>query len=215
MLQMMKRDFLINRFYFLIIFLALPVFYVMDLSPLFMFAGMMLGGLFNVFYYEGHNHVNRFISSMPIKKEITVIGRYIFLQLVILFFILYLWVVDIVSHYGLPYISYQPLTLFSLILTITFINIIIAISIPIYYFFQSFMKSLLFQGALFIMFVVSFIIIVRNFDLLSIHFIASALTMIESLLSVQPYLVPILFSIVCLFLSYKLSVRIFTKKDIQ
>lgn len=59
MLQLIKRDYLINQMYFVIILMAIPAIYIFDISPLFMYMFIMFGVLFNVFYYDDHNHVYR------------------------------------------------------------------------------------------------------------------------------------------------------------
>src|SRR5690625_5013288 len=155
MVHMIKRDYYINFLYVLIIILALPLIYWAQISPLFAYLGVIVGFIFNVFYYDNHNHVSRSIVSMPINKKQIVLGRYTFLFFVSILFLIYIWFIDMLVHYFapslsglLPIIPYKPISITSVLLVFAGIMLLISISIPIFYICQSFIKSLFIQGDL-------------------------------------------------------------------
>src|SRR5699024_2153283 len=151
MVHMIKRDYYINFLYVLIIILALPLIYWAQISPLFAYLGVIIGFIFNVFYYDNHNHVSRSIVSMPINKKQIVLGRYTFLFFVTVLFLLYIWFIDTLVHYFapklsglLPIIPYKPISLTSALLVFAGIMLFILISILIFYLFQFFLNTFFF-----------------------------------------------------------------------
>lgn len=215
MLQMMKRDYIINKVYFLIVILLVPFIYALDMSPQFIYVGIVVGCIFNVFYYDGHNHVSRYIVSLPVSRNHIVLGRYTFLLIVAVTFLLYLWMIDMLVHYFFPMInnwiffatSFQPITPAVIIFTFIPIIIVVAVSVPIYYFFQSFIKSLLAQGALLFIGVLCMAIFGKYIP-------ESIIIIIIDMINIQPVLIMFILSIICLSISFKLSATIFTKRDI-
>lgn len=219
MLQMMKRDFLINSMYFLIVLFVIPFVYLLDFSPIFIYMAVIFGCVFNIFYYDDHNHVSRAIVSMPIRKNKIVLARYLFLIMMINFYMLYLWMIDVIVHHSIlsdmiPSVSYKTITSITIFLSFLIISIGVAVSVPIFYFFQSFIKSLLAQFALLMLAFVAMSLGVPIFgkylDLIPESFVMDILDLIK----LQPVLFILIFSLICLFISYKLSVLIFSRRDI-
>lgn len=217
MLQMMKRDYLINKIYFLMIFLAIPFLYTLDLSLLFMYLTIIVGAIFTVFYYDDYNHVYRALISMPIKRSQIVFARYLFLFTTTIIFLLYIWLIDMFVHNPfsilksiVPTVSYQPISAITILLTFLFISIVVAISTPIFYYFQSFMKSLIAHGVLLVIGVMTITIFGKYLDLIPKPYVRLALYII----AYQPLLFVIGFSIICLYISYLLSTFIFSKRDV-
>lgn len=215
MLQMMKRDYYINKSYFLIVLLIFPFIYVLDISPQFIYAGIIVGCIFNLFYYDGHNHVSRYIVSLPVNRCHIVRGRYFFLFIVSVTFLVYLWVIDMLAHYFFPMInnwiffetSYPPITPIVLMVTFIAVVIIVGVSVPIYYFFQSIIKSWIVQSALLFIGVLG----IANFG----KYISESIVItILDIINIQPVLIPITLTFTGFYVSYKLSATIFAKRDI-
>lgn len=155
MLHLMKRDYYVIHLYMLVILLAIPFIYIAQISSLFAYVGIMMGFIFNVFYYEGHNHVSRYIVSVPVSKSQIVLSRYMFLVITATLLLLYIWFIDILAHYlssvirfWSPDFTNQPITFQTVLFLFMGILVIASITIPIYYICQSVIKALLIQSAL-------------------------------------------------------------------
>lgn len=96
MIQLMKRDLLLNWNYLLVICLVTPVLYVVNPPHLnillfFLYSLVMHMLIFNGFYNDTKNKVNQWIISLPIKKQHVVLSRYLFFLLTFFVFMLYQW----------------------------------------------------------------------------------------------------------------------------
>ncbi|AXI10113.1 hypothetical protein CV093_15700 [Oceanobacillus sp. 143] len=211
MLQMMKKEFQLNLMSIILVIILIPAAYVLNISSSFLYIAMAFGFIFNAFYYDGKNHVNRFIKSLPIKPKHVVLGRYLLLFCISIILLIYLSIIDSIAQQHLPYLSFQPLTWIILLGLFAITSIISAISYPIYYAIQSFTIAI---GVIIgvIALTASVIGIVLNlFHAQLEQFIIFILNFIQF----QPALIIILFSMGCLFLSYLLSSWIYARKDIQ
>ncbi|WP_058949212.1 ABC-2 transporter permease [Oceanobacillus picturae] len=206
---LMKRDFYINAIYFLIIALAIPALYIIEMAEFYLYFGIMMGFLFNLFYYDHRNNVNRFIGSLPVKLQHVVLSRYVLLLVVVVGFLLYTWLVDSLAHNGLPYIESKTMSSIEITILFTLISIAISISIPIYYFVKSITTALAIQGGLLIFGTFTFAILTGN-ELITFH--DSLLLWFFDLIEIQPIVMLIIISLVFLYLSYLLSARIYIKK---
>ncbi|MFD2628623.1 ABC-2 transporter permease [Oceanobacillus kapialis] len=207
--SLMKKDFYINGIYYLIILGLIPLFYVMETDQYYLYFGIMIGFLFNLFYYDHRNHVNRFIGSLPVKLRNVVLSRYITMFSILVCFVLYVWLVDSLAHYGLPYLETQPMTTIEIMILFTFISITISISMPIYYLVKTFMKAIGIQMGLLVFGTFAFAIMLGNEY---ITFYEPLLLGLFKLIDIQPYVMLILISLLFLYLSYELSAWIYTKK---
>lgn len=218
MIEMMKRDYYINQMYFLFVVIFIPFIYVFNLSPLFIFIGMMIGSIFNLFYYDNHNHTNRFIVSMPVNRNVVVLSRYLSIMIVTIILLIYLWIIDYLAHtFILPFISdwipafeIQPVSLILLMFTFFAVVVITSVSIPIYYYFQSFMKSLIAQGVLFVIGIIGFTLFILFMDYIP----EKVILLVLDLIDFQPIVSFIVCIAICLTVSYKVSTFIFAKRDI-
>ncbi|WP_404454574.1 ABC-2 transporter permease [Oceanobacillus kapialis] len=206
---LMKKDFYINGIYYLIISALIPLFYVMEVDQHYLYYGIMIGFLFNLFYYDHRNHVNRFIGSLPVKLRNVVWARYITMFLILVCFILYVRLVDSLAHYGLPYLEFQPMTALEIMILFTSISITIAVSMPIYYLVKTFMKAIGIQMGLLLFSTFTFAIMIGN-DYIT--FYEPLLLGVFKLIDIQPYLMLTLISLLFLYLSFLLSAWIYTKK---
>lgn len=211
MAQLVKKEIQLNIIYLIFIILFIPFSYVMDMPSTFIFIGAMLGFLFNAFYYDSKNHVNRFTASLPFRKKYVVLGKYVFFLIVTAGFLLYLWLVDTIAHYGLPYLESQPLHWFLVLLIFASIAIMLSISIPIYYLIQSYMKAFFVQIVLLFSIAFGIVIIIAN-PLIQVN--DSIIRFILDIIVLQPVLIVVGFSFISLYLSYRLSTWIYIRKDI-
>lgn len=154
---------------------------------------------------------------MPIKRNQIVLSRYLFLLTTFVVYLMYLWLIDVMVHHPLPIladivptISYQPISLISILLTFLFISVAVAISAPVYYFFQSFIKSFFALGVLFIVVIILGTLFGEYLDLIP----EALIVMFLHLIDFQPVLFFIGISFVCLYISYLCSIFIFARKDI-
>ncbi|MDY0409039.1 ABC-2 transporter permease [Virgibacillus soli] len=222
MVQMMKRDYMLNKIYFFFILIGVPILYIFQYIPTTMFIVMTLGLVFNVFFYEDRNHVTRAIISMPVSTSQAVVARYIFITLTAVCNMMYFAASSsIIKHYpniivGNP-ASFQPLTISQGILTLHITFILLAISLPFYYYFQSAYKSLIIQGIVVFLSTLAFIIFINSRALgvlanIPDWFIAKVMFFVENPNITIGF--GFVISIACLYLSYIISFRFFTKRDI-
>lgn len=207
--QLMKKDLYLNGIYYLVIVLLIPVFYVIELSEIYFFFAIILGFLFNLFYYDNRNNVNRFIGSLPVKLHHVVLSRYASLLLFVVGFLLYVWLVDSLAHHGLPYLASQPIDPISMTILFTTICMIVSISLPIYYFVKSFNKTFFLQ-IIFLLFSSFAFAVIQGNELISFH--KPFLKWLFDVIAFQPIVILIVISLVFFYLSYLLSARIYTKK---
>lgn len=205
MIQMLKRDFYLNRMVIGIYILFVPLIYIMNTDPFYIYGGATTGLVFNVFFYDNKNHITRFISSLPVNKKAIVFGRYLFLLFAIVIILFYQWLIDSIAHNGLSYLDAEPITPAKIGLIFLSISVTAAIAIPAFYFFESIMKATIFLFIL--LFVVAFSMAVIS-EL--INFIPS----VTDTLNQMPVFIPVLSALICLYASFKLSSWIFARKDI-
>lgn len=215
MVQMIKRDFLINRMYFLSIFIIIPLIYFVNLSPLFIYLGIIFGYVFNMFYYEQHNKTNRYMISLPVKRSQIVSARYVLILLTAIIFLLYLWGIDTIAHDLLPKLDWAPTFSFDPIrsshVLFTFLSVVfmIAVMVPIYYFVDSVIKGLFIQVTLIILGMLVIFTLMDYLEKVTESFILSFLDIIEA----YPLLSISLFTVGSLVVSYLCSHSIFNRKD--
>ncbi|MCG3420250.1 ABC-2 transporter permease [Oceanobacillus jordanicus] len=208
-LHLMKKDFYINSFYYGFNALLIPLFYVMGFTESYFFFVIMIHFLFNLFYFDHRNHVNRFISSLPVKLHHVVLSRHLYLLLFLIGFLLYVWLVDSIASKGLPYLTSQPIDALSITLLFTTICIVVSLSMPIYYLVTSFNKAFVIQMGLLVFSTFAFSVTLGN-DLITFH--EPILSWFSNLIEIQPIIILVAISLVFLYLSYLLSAWIYTKK---
>lgn len=205
----MKRDLLLNWNYFLAMFLLVPVLTITNLPQLNigLFSFVMHLIIFNGFYYDTKNNINQLIVSLPVKKENAVCSRYIFFLLTFLTFVLYQWFIDRAAHVALPYVNAHTFTLLDIVFLMNYFFFGMTIYIPLLYFSQLFIKGTIIQlGILFISVVNTNLFIMPGASIFPILILDTTI--------VQPSLIFTLFSVLGLYISYKISAWIFTNKDI-
>lgn len=209
MIQLLKREFYLNRIFLLIVFLTFPVIHGV-VYPLLVFGAILGFATYQSFYDEFKNHVNRSLVSMPIKKEYIVLARYLFLLFAIILSFFYLWLIDNFANVGLPVLDFGKTIGLSLFLMAILFGLILSILIPFFYYFQSFQKTFITHLLLLFVFLIGFKLFVESPDFSHASFIDKILDII----SIEPFFIPIVCALGCLYISYKLSVYFFNQKDI-
>lgn len=206
MWQLIRRDFIVNwgiialacSFPLITNLLKLPNIPMSTYTILFMLLFAY------TFYYERINHVNRTIISLPIKRNHSVLGRYISLFMICSFYLLYIWLLDSMFFHSIILNGYLVLFIF------TVLSITIAVSIPIYYFFQSIWVSIFVQFTVLFVGSLSFIFMMIN---PFIHF-DPFISFVLDIIFIAPITVSMIISFLFLYVSYLLSCWIFAKKDL-
>ncbi|RDW15594.1 ABC-2 transporter permease [Oceanobacillus chungangensis] len=211
MLQILNKEFQLSFSNIILTIIFIPIAYILNISSIFLYIGFMFGFIFYAFYYDGKNHANRFIKSLPIKLRHVVLARHLFQLGLSIIVLIYLSIIDALVHHYLPYFSYQPISWITVLILFALTSFISAVSYPIYYYFQSFTTAVAVQiGSLTILASLTGIAL-NLFHVQLEPFIFFILDLIEF----QPTLIIILFSIGCLFLSYLLSSWIYARKETQ
>lgn len=208
MFQLLKREFYLNRIYFLIVFLTFPLIHGV-VYPLLVFGSILGFAMYQSFYDEFKNHVNHSLVSMPIKKEYIVLARYLFLLCAIILSFLYLWLIDNFANVGLPVLDFGKKTGLSLFLMAILFGLMLAILIPFFYYFQSFQKVFLIHLLLLFVCLIVFTLFVEN---PAFAYSANIYKMLDTI-SNGSVLIPVVFALGCLCISYKLSVYFLNKQD--
>ena len=78
---LLKKDFYMNVANFLIIFISLPFFYVLKISPHFMYLVLIYTFAWGLAYYDDLQKVHAYLASLPLTREQIVRSRYLFIIL--------------------------------------------------------------------------------------------------------------------------------------
>ncbi|MEN1967448.1 ABC-2 transporter permease [Lentibacillus sp. N15] len=208
MVHMLKCDLALNRGFIEFVIFFIPIIYLLNLEPIYMYSGLMMGICFNTFYSNAKDKANRFIVSLPISKFVIVSSRYIFFLSVIAGCVIYQGLIDILIHEWLPSLQMKPLTIMSIGWIFIIISIATAIALPIYYMCRSFMMATV------IIFSV-LLIVAFSLGMLSaaVNDVATFFSALNNMVSYPWMLISILITLVCTVLSFQLSLWIFRRSD--
>lgn len=211
MIQMLKRDFQVNSIYSIGSFIFVPLVYMMNGSIIIIYLFALFFFHFYAFYLDDKANIHRFLVSLPIKKKEIVLSKYLFMLISFCIFIVYHIFIDQLAHYGLPYLESDPINGLTLVLILAGVIFALAISLPIYYYSKSFQTAFLIHVSILIFGPLLFVVATANpyIDISKIFFL------IIELVEIQPYIMPIIISFGCLFLSYRLSVSVFMRKNLS
>lgn len=218
MLAFIKKDFLINSWVSYISFALFMIgTYYIGLSPYFMFIVGFFSFSFYVYFYDEKNDVNRFLSSIPVPRKVIVQSRYVYCMLINSFLILFQWgfmtlLSPLLTENHYVYNWRDMIVLFSIG------SIIIAISIPIINRFRSIYYGV---GIIFALFAIgTFKIMDELINVLNMNDVidfnkldAGYVLLVEKYFPFQPYVTLLIFIGVLLYLSMKISIHKFQKKD--
>ncbi|WP_170840817.1 ABC-2 transporter permease [Oceanobacillus limi] len=201
----------LTKFYIIFFFILIPVSYGLNFPIRTTFVWIILGFIIFSFFCDDKNEVNRFLTSLPVKRRQIVFARYIYFLILSAGFSGYIGTIDYFAYQGLPFLERNPISFFGAFELFTITSLLLAVSIPIFYYFRNFNKAitayfiLLFIGAF------SFGVAQGNPYL---TFDDQLKQKIHQLIDVQPYLILTVLSLGSLFISYLLSTWLFTKRDI-
>jgi len=199
MWNLFKRDLWNHWPFILFSFVFVFIIYMLQWTPpngyLFMYLLLFLCA--SMFYSDHKKHTNRFLISLPVLRIRLVLSRFIFIVSLGYLFLIYVWMLD--------FIFFQSININVVNLLIGFLlfNVIIAISLPIYYT-VNFLAAACFQLAImaFISFMFSLLAYSPNINFDHFHTIDLQL------------MIYFLVSIIGLVMSFYASNTIFAKKDI-
>ncbi|WP_226035819.1 ABC-2 transporter permease [Aquibacillus saliphilus] len=212
MLSLLKKDLVLNQRQFIgVSLIILITSFSFPTAHFYIFFSCILTS--NLFMSDSKNHVNRFLQSLPVSKSLIVKSRFIYILLETTFFILLLWGINAVAFYGnaskFPWEQIYLYTLNDILFVFGIVLIIQAISIPLYYKFDSVLLVNSMQGIVGAIFLITILFGVRaakaNFE--GEHFFASQMTkgLMEWLRSPVPFSPVVLFvcSLILFFVSMK------------
>ncbi|MDQ0270900.1 ABC-2 transporter permease [Cytobacillus purgationiresistens] len=215
MVSLIKKDFYLNFIYIAIVIICVPILYILNLNSFFIYFGIIMGFLFNGFYYDKLSGTNKTLASLPIKRTTIVLSRYIFAFGLASFSFAYLWIIDMIAHAHLPYLDMPPMTQFSLISQLLIGFILLAVSFPIYYKF-GYIKAIVIQ-ILLLMVGTPAIGFIFAYSLTKIDSAKTAEIVFSILDTVykNPHIFAGTITILLILASFALSKRIFQKKDLH
>jgi hypothetical protein len=215
MTSLLKRDLLINKATISVILILVPIGYIVGLPPFFISLSLLLMvALISIFYLDKRAQINRFILSLPVSRKTIIKSRYSFFSLIWVGTVFYQYIVGRLVNRVLEseifiYGWKEVITLLSLGF------IIIAIYVPIYYYFQSFVLATTFT---FILYFIGFwfsidtlvkqskqttTIIFNNLDQWTVPFI-------ENTIPILPFVVLPVFALSLYYLSMMISEKSFS-----
>ncbi|HLS34812.1 MAG TPA: ABC-2 transporter permease [Bacillota bacterium] len=217
MTSLIKRDFYVSRWMLVILLLNIPFSYYVSVSPLFITFWIFIMFYVSLFYTDEHNQANQTFVSFPIKREKIVFARYIFIAVILLVTLLAIFIFDHVMHQVLivkfanlfPWFNLEPLPFQVFTLSAMGFIVIVMISLPIFFYARTIAQAIILHFALFFIGIVSGIMFSVISAIADISF-----EPIKRVLNEQPVLISIIGLLAIINLSYFLSVRFFTQKDL-
>lgn len=211
MLQMLKKELQMNRLYATSALIFIPVIYMLNGSMLMIYLFAIFFFQFYVFYHEDRAQINQYLVSLPVSKKDIVLSKYIFMVVSFFILIIYHIIIDKLAHYGLPYLDAKPINGLTIVTITAGVILSLAVSLPIYYYFQSVVVASFVH--VFLLAFLPFIILMLSVN--PYLDFSKAVVFIFDIIDLQPYIIPIAFSFVCLLLSYQLSTWMFGRKDLR
>ncbi len=208
MWEIIKRDWWSMWPFILFSFGFIFIIYLLQWEPPngFLLAYLLFFLLANLFYIDHKSKVNRFILSLPVKRNEVVFARYLFIIGFGHLFILFIWVINLILPIELP------LHWMEFIIMVTMMNFIIAVSIPIYYAVDgNVWVALIIQLA--VLLISSFIFVYIAAD--PHHIFGSVKETWLYIIDLQPIVFVVIISLIVLTISLSISRIIFAKKDLQ
>lgn len=211
MKALLKKDFLLNQSFIWTLLLMLPLSYVINVSGMPVMVGIMLGFVIGLFYYDNQSGMHKFVVSLPITRKEVIHAKYMYSIIFMFLAFLYYYFVDQIAHMVLNYLDHEPLTFTSWFMFYLITLMVITFYIPFYVKF-TFMFAFIFQ-------IISMVIgpVVLAGFVIWLDVKTNILDYINSFIMIiknRPFLVMIPSTIVVIFISWFISLRIFLKKDL-
>lgn len=200
----MKKDLSMNKIYFIAVLFLLPILHAGDAGNIGIYSYMLLFSTYYPFYTEFHNKMNRFMVSLPVSRKRIVFIRYVTIILLLFTTVAMHFFIDFLLSRVFPKVEFTSIDPLMLPFIVLFLSILISIILPIYFQAKSFILgfSVNFCVLLFAM-IVGFGI-VNSIDV----------PVFLKRLSVSPFILLLTVSGLSLYASYRISVHIFSKKDL-
>ncbi|WP_096274002.1 ABC-2 transporter permease [Paucisalibacillus globulus] len=212
MLQLLRKDFTITRLYLLLFFLFILVTYIFHVNNITIFMALMIGFPVLLFYFDSHNRVNTFLVSMPFKRGKIVLARYLYLMFFLISSFIFIGIIEYLAFHQLTFLgNFSYLTFSSIVLNFTILTILLAISIPIFYFFRSFNHGISVFMIFQVFLVYAYTLITSNEY---IRFDDKLFSIIQPVINIQPVVMQLIISGLFLAGSYFVSVGLSYKKDV-
>lgn len=221
MFYLIKQHFMLNGiFTYIFIAFMMAFFYIGTIPPYFLFGIVIIAFIITSFYYDDKSSVNRFIVSLPVSKGMLIKSRYYYTIVTALLIITFQYLVMLIvsMFFNGPHYIYQWEDIIILIcLTMLMSSVILLI----YYTFQSFISASVIT--LFGLVIGIYFLIDHLVNILDMHedevIIFNDLDpgfplLVETIMSLQPYVSLLVVSLVIFFVSMKGSEKMFYKKDI-
>ncbi|WP_404454577.1 ABC-2 transporter permease [Oceanobacillus kapialis] len=217
MLSLLRYNFLLLTFgTWLSFFLAIPIFYAVMIPPIFLYIVFVTTIILSYFYTDQRAKSTMYVASLPVKLTSIVKSRYVSVSLIsfCLLFYQWGWGVLINNLFGIGIYVYTWKDIFVLAgLTI----LIVSLVTPIYYAVKSFLLA---TGIVLIgYFLAVFYSLEPLTDVLGMeHYIifndldAGFVLLVEKYVPFQPFIMLGIVVMVLLFLSLKLSERLFISR---
>lgn len=212
MLQLLRKDFTITRLYLLLFFLFILVTYIFHVNNITIFMALMIGFPVLLFYFDSHNRVNTFLVSLPFKRGKIVLARYLYLMFFLIGSFIFIGIIEYLAFHQLTFLgNFSYLTFSSIVLNFTILTILLAISIPIFYFFRSFNHGISVFMIFQVFLVYAYTLITSNEY---IRFDDKLFSIIQPVINIQPVVMQLIISGLFLAGSYFVSVGLSYKKDV-
>jgi len=219
MVQMMKSNYFnYKRLEILLTFLLIPLAYSSIDMPVITVSFIFFPAIIaDIFYYENKSRSNRCFVSLPLTGKTIVHARYIYFLFFFMLIVLFQWG----TAYGIDWITGEADYLYTWKIAITvflFGLVITALTLPLFYLFKSFYSAIITTGILiFILFYQSLdpLVTVLNMGdyIIFNHVDYGFPLLVEAYVPFCPYITLLIIALVLYYLSSKLSVVFFNRKD--
>lgn len=211
--------FMIDALSYFMIAILIAGGYLVSIPPTFLFVITIISLPIILYYYFDKNKVNRFLISMPISVHMIMQSRYLFTIFMTLIVLLFQGLVMISASWLWSGSQYMYGWRDAIVL-LCLASIMIAIIIPIYQLFQSFPLAtsitaiLFFFGWFFILSGTIQVMDMENNDIIIFNDLDPGLVLlVEKYIPYLPYPILIVGSGLFYYISCKVSVLLFPKKD--
>lgn len=212
MRQLYVKDLKISGLYVILFGLFILLTYLFHVNSMGINMTVMLGFLILLFYFDFQHHVLRSLVSMPLNRKQIVQARYVFLYSLTIVFMLFIWLVDSIAFNNLYLGNFTYLTANDIVNYFAIVTVLLAIYLPIFYLIKNFMHAVSVFMIFHFVIVFTYSIIIGNPYITLDDKIAS---LIEPLWNIQPFVIPLVVSLLVMFVSYLISNWFFVKCDLE
>lgn len=210
--QLYVKDLKISRLYIILFALFILLTYLFHVNSMGINMTVILGFLILLFYFDYQHHVLRSLVSMPLNRKQIVRTRYVFLYSLTIVFMLFIWLVDSIAINNLYLGNFTYLTAKDIVHYFVIVTVLLAIYLPIFYLIKNFMHAVS-------VFMVSHFVIVFTYSISRgnpyITLDDKIASLIEALWNIQPFVIPLVVSLLVMFVSYLISNWFFIKFDLE